>query len=144
MKKTYRNDGQGEDNSLQNHFTSYVEKALSNNRITYKRKLARHHRMQLMEDMDSEMVSFSQEQNSPVEEMYEEQYACETDLVENLSLLFALQRLSEKDRMIIRLHVIYEYSYKQIACIMGMTLTAVRSRYSRAIQTIRRQMEDRK
>ena len=43
MKKTYRNDGQGEDNSLQNHFTSYVEKALSNNRITYKRKLARQH-----------------------------------------------------------------------------------------------------
>ncbi|MBQ7932658.1 MAG: hypothetical protein IJ334_16810 [Clostridia bacterium] len=79
-----------------------------------------------------------------MEEMYEEQYACETDLVENLSLLFALQRLSEKDRMIIRLHVIYEYSYKKIACIMGMTLTAVRSRYSRAILTIRRQMEDRK
>jgi len=46
--------------------------------------------------------------------------------------------------MIIRLHVIYEYSYKQIACIMGMTLTAVRSRYSRAILTIRRQMEERK
>lgn len=57
MKKTYRNGGQGEDNVLQNYFTAYVEKALSNNQITYKKKLAQQERVRLMEDMHTEAMA---------------------------------------------------------------------------------------
>ncbi len=141
MKKKYHNNGQGSDNILQNYFTAYVEKSLINNRITYIQKQARLEECDLVGDIDD---TFDEGHLLPdlTETMYEEMYASEMDMIENFTLLSALRRLDEKDRMIVKLHIIYERSYKEIACIMGMTLTAVRSRYNRAIQMIRERMED--
>ncbi len=143
MKKNYRNDGQGYDNILQNKFTAYVEQALIHNKLNYNRAAARHDRMELTDDMETELAA-SNEQDSSAEMAYEAANDDTLDMIENMSLFSALSSLDEKDAMILKLHVIYECSYVEIACIMGMTQTAVRTRYSRTIKKIRQSMEERK
>ncbi len=139
MKKKYQNEVQENDNLLQNRFTAYVREALLNNQITYTRKQSKLHGK---ECTDSFLKTCGEDTAADI--VFETTYADELDVIENLTLLSALHSISDKDMTIIKLHVIYEYSYKEIACIMGMTLTAVRSRYSRAIQRIRKRMEDSK
>ncbi len=142
MKRKFQNDGHGKDNIIQNTFTAYVEKALSNNRIKYIQKQARHSEIELYGEMED--IVDNEQIGSVKEDMIDSIFGSELDSLENLALFSALKGLDEKDLAIVKMHVIYEYSYKRIAVVMGMTLTAVRSRYSRAIKLIRRRMEDSK
>lgn len=128
------------DRRLQNHFTAYLTKALINNRIHYINRKAKLDMVDLYDEFPDETMMQMAEKDLTVE-MYEQEYADEMDTIGDLTLLYALRALSEKDRTIIRLHVIYGYSYREVANMLGMTPTSVSTRYSRAIAQIRQRME---
>ena len=84
------------------------------------------------------------------EEDFNEELAAEDEIVsedfqpemfENIKLLEALNRISQEDLTIIKLHVLYGLSYVSIANSMGITWSAASSRYNRAINKIRKYME---
>ncbi len=138
MKNDNITNEHDDDEILKRKFTAYVEKAMQNTRIKYIEKQAKNQAMFLLGDMDT--IPYEKQVDN--EDLLEAVYGDEIDIFNNLKLFSALSKLNEKDMTIIKLHVIYGYTYKQIAAILGMTLFSVSSRYNRAIKTIRKNMEN--
>ena len=134
MKKKYWNNGQSYDDIMQNRFTSYVEKAMVRNRMRYYAgfmKQLEHEVSLTEEDFNEELAA--------EEEIVSEDF--QPEMFENIKLLEALNRISQEDLTIVKLHVLYGLSYVSIANSMGITWSAVSSRYNRAINKIRKYME---
>ena len=98
---------------IQKRFTAYVKEAMRNTRSTYYRK-----------------------------KMIKEIFSLNIDFIDNMMLRSALKKLSGKDILIIQLRVLNDYSYFEIGKLLNMKESAVRTRYFRAIQSIRKLMED--
>lgn len=135
MKSKYWNNGQSYDEILQNRFTAYVERALSRKRMRFYTRymMQQEHEISLEEGDTSEELASAEEMIS--DDFYPEMF-------ENIKLLKALKMISPEDMMIIKLHVLYGLSYESIANSMGVSWSAVSSRYNRAIHKIRKYMEE--
>ena len=120
-----------DDRELQNRFTAYVQKAMENTRSTYyKKKMVLHKREALYDEFDDTLLVES-------DDILNAMFTLDMDLLENLSLLKALYELADMDIMIIKLHVLYDKSFKEISHVVEMKEAAVRQRYNRAIRVIR-------
>jgi RNA polymerase sigma factor (sigma-70 family) len=62
------------------------------------------------------------------------------DFVDNVAVWQALRRLGRAERIVVVLHVLYEYTFGEIAAITGEPQGTVSSRYSRARRTLREGM----
>ena len=135
MKSKYWNNGQSYDEILQNRFTAYVERALSRKRMRFYTR----YMMQQIHEVPLEEADNNEELASAEEIISDDFYP---EMFENIKLLKALKMISPEDMMIIKLHVLYGLSYESIANSMGVSWSAVSSRYNRAIQKIRKYMEE--
>ena len=136
MKIKFWNNGQSLDDIMQNRFTAYVERALSRNRMRfYTNYMIRQEHEVYMEEGEEMYGSFISEDEMVSDDFHPEMF-------ENIKLLEALKRISAEDMMIIKLHVLYGLSYVSIANSMGVSWSVVSSRYNRAIQKIRKYMEE--
>lgn len=116
---------------LQNQFTAYVERALKNNRISYYRKnKERAHTELLFSSEDTLGLHIG-----PDHDIFRQ--PLHPDDIQHDGLAKELSNISEKDLSIIRCRIIYAYTYKHIASLLGMKEEAVRVRYFRSIQKIR-------
>lgn len=126
---------------LQNQFTSYVERALNNNRISYYRKYISKHKHEILTNSEDELSLHNYQNSNYSDSCYLD---LDSDSIYNSGLAAALNKLNSKDHTIIKLHVIYGYTYNTIAQILSMTPTAVSTRYSRSIKKVRKILEDNK
>lgn len=125
-----------EDREIQNRFTAYVQEAMKNTRSTYyTKKMSREERETAFEVTDDLYTIDSGD-------ILDMSFSFNLEMIENLSLLKALRRLSGKDITIIKLRVLYDNSYREIAKVLGMTESAVKKRYSRAIRALRDTVEE--
>ena len=125
----------GED-VLYNRFTAYVQKAMENTRNTYyKKKMMLHEHEALYDEFGDTLLVESDDILNAI-------FTLDMDLIENLSLWKAIRKLSDMDVMIIKLHVLYDNNFNEIAHVLGMKETAVRQRYNRAIHAIRKILEE--
>lgn len=123
---------------LQNQFTAYVERALYNNRISYYRKYISQYKHEILTNSEDELSLHNYQNSNYSDSCYLD---LDSDSIYN-SGLAALNKLNSKDQTIIKLHVIYGYTYNTIAQILSMTPTAVSTRYSRSIKRVRKILED--
>jgi len=121
-----------DDRELQNRFTAYVQKAMENTRNTYyKKKIVLHEHEALYDEFGDTLLVESDDILNAI-------FTLDMDLIENLSLWKAIRKLSDMDVMIIKLHVLYDNNFNEIAHVLGMKEAAVRQRYNRAIHAIRK------
>jgi len=125
-----------EDRELQNRFTAYVQKAMENTRNTYyTKKMTREERETVYDEADDLYITDSGD-------ILDTLFSFNMDMLENLSLWNALHKLPGKDIMIIKLHVLYDNSFKEIGKVLGMTEAAAKQRYNRAIKVLRNIVEE--
>ncbi len=140
MNKKYHNNGQSEDEIMQNRFTAYVEKALSGNR-------GRYYKNNILTQETEIPCNFEDEDtlnliSSAGEGKADDTYNLGMEDIDNSQLFLALGNISREDMMIIKLHVLYGLSFAAIANSMSVTCAVISSRYYRAIEKIRKGMED--
>lgn len=125
-----------EDCEIQNRFTAYVQEAMKNTRSTYyTKKMTREERETVYDEADDLPIIDSGD-------VLDSLFSFNLDMLENLSLWKALRKLSGKDVTIIKLHVLYDNSFKEIGKVLGMTEGAVKMRYARAIKLLRDIVEE--
>ena len=125
-----------DDRELQNRFTAYVQEAMKNTRSTYyTKKMTREERETVYDEADDFEITDSGD-------ILDTLFSFNMDMLENLSLWKALRKLSGKDVTIIKLHVLYDNSFKEIGKVLGMTEGAVKMRYTRAIKVLRDTVEE--
>lgn len=125
-----------DDREMQNRFTAYVQEAMKNTRSTYyTKKMAHEERETVYDEADDFTITDSGD-------ILDTLFSFNMDMLENLSLWKALQKLSGKDITIIKLRVLYDNSFKEIGKVLGMTEGAVKMRYTRAIKVLRDTVEE--
>lgn len=125
-----------DDREIQNRFTAYVQEAMKNTRSTYySKKMTREERETVYDEADDFYITDSGD-------ILDTLFSFHIDMLENLSLWKALQKLSGKDLTIIKLRVLYNNSFKEIGKVLGMTEGAVKMRYTRAIKMLRDIVEE--
>ena len=133
-KKEYQNFS--EDREIQNRFPAYVQEALKNTCSTYyTKKMIREERETVYDEANDLTVTDSGD-------MLDTLFSFNMDMLENLSLWKAIKNLSGRDITIIKLHVLYDNSLKEIGKVLGMTEGAVKMRYIRAIKLLRDIVEE--
>ncbi len=133
MKQNSKNAGCYTGNILQNQFTAYVEKALRNNRVSFFRKRQFRLENELLFSSDEEISLHTQDVEASADFSDSDFHSKE--------LTHALDLISDKDKSIIKMRVLYEYPYSKIAELTGTTPGAARVRYIRAIAKIRKRLE---
>lgn len=129
------NIDQLDDKEVQNRFTSYVREAMKNTRSTYYAKQSlREAREIMLSDIDMAM-------NVGSYDMFDTISSYSLEMIETISLWNALKDLSRQDIVVIKLRVLYGYSFREIGKALNMTESAARMRYCRAIKTLRKAME---
>ena len=121
---------------IQNRFTAYVKEAMRNTRSTYYRK------KMIKEEKEVSLDIFDALLAADMEDIVDEIFSLNIDFLDNMELRSALQKLSGKDILIIQLRILSDYSYFEIGKALNMKESAVRTRCFRAIQLIRKLMED--
>lgn len=130
-----------DDREVQNRFTAYVQQAMINTRSTYyTKKMTREERETVYEEVDDYDIADSRRTDS--DDILDTLFSFNMDMMENISLWRALRTLSGKDVTIIKLHVLYDSSFKEIGRVLGMKESAVRQRYNRAIKSLRDIVEE--
>lgn len=125
-----------DDREMQNRFTAYVQEAMKNTRSTYyTKKMTYEERETVYDEADDFSITDSGD-------ILDTLFSFNMDMLENLSLWKALQKLSGKDITIIKLRVLYDNSFKEIGKVLGMTEGAVKMRYTRAIKVLRDTVEE--
>lgn len=121
---------------IQKRFTAYVKEAMRNTRSTYyRKKMIKEEREVSLDLFDSSLIT-------DMEDIVDEFFSLNMDFLDNMELRSALQKLSRKDILIIQLRILSDYSYFEIGKALNMKESTVRTRYFRAIQLIRKLMED--
>lgn len=135
-----RNNGRDEGEVLQNHFTSYVSTAVQRRRNEYIQQMMRQQASECL----SENLAL---ESSEWEYQLEQELFGELPLLaqlENDALLYALKEISERERHVFLSRVLDEKSFEALAKELGLGYKGVAAIYYRAIQKIRKRMEERK
>ena len=96
----------------------------------------------IKEEREVSLDLFDSSLITDMEELIDEFFSLNIDFIDNMMLRSALKKLSGKDILIIQLRILNDYSYFEIGKLLNMRESAVRTRYFRAIQLIRKLMED--
>lgn len=130
-----RNDGKSEPDILQNQFTGYLVTAVRRQRMLYMRN--RNARM-------SREISLEIRENQPVLQM-------DSDMLERLPLMqrlenqglqSAIKAMKDKERYIFLERVLADKKIAELALELGMEYKSVATTYYRAVEKIRRHMEE--
>lgn len=133
----FRNDGKSESNIVQNRFTAYLIRALTNKKaavLQCRRKLERH---ELSVDFQDYLPWASEEITDPASMLALLHF--ENELLEQ-----AISHLSERDRYILLAQVLEDQSFKELAAKLGLGYKGVAAAYYRAVRKIRKEMEGKK
>ena len=123
-------------NKIQNYFTAYAEQALKNNRVSYYRKNKAHLKSEVLFDSEDQ-IAVHTNLHTDISDDAATAYSIHPDSIRHIRLAEELRNISEKDLTIIRLRIVYGYTYKMIGSILGLKEETVRVRYCRSIQRIR-------
>lgn len=128
-----RNNGQGENNILQNQFTTYLVTALRWQKITYLRKRTKLGKHELPTDFDSafaEMVA-GREENI---------FSVEQPVLDSIALARALTLISDRERYVFFARTLEERSFDDLAAELGIGYKGAAAIYYRTIQKLRQEM----
>lgn len=131
----HRNDGQGEVNALQNRFTAYLLTAVRRQKCAYIRKQNR------IKSNETSMTSEMEEtmeccvDNGPIEHLPP------MEQMEDIALMDALKRLSEKERYVLFGRLINESEYETLGGVLGLRYSGVAAIYRRVIKKLRKKLD---
>lgn len=128
-----RNDGLGEVNSLQNHFTAYLLSAIRRQKKDYKNKQDR----LLAHEAPADLQELTLPDPESLDLM--EQLPVLMNL-ENMALLKAIESLEESERSILFARILEEYSYDELAQKLGLRYKGASAAYYRVIQKLRQRL----
>lgn len=129
-----RNDGQGEVNALQNRFTAYLLIAVKRQKRDYiqKRNQIKNNEVSITPGMEETMEycvdNGPMEHLSPMEQM------------EDMALMDALKRLSEKERYVLFGRLLNESEYETLGGELGLRYSGVATIYRRVIKKLRKEL----
>ena len=132
-----RNKGQSEDEILQNQFTSYLSLAVQRQRREYIRQMDR----RLAEETDLEELNYIHDGIIEADFIYSLPLLMQ---LESSSLFYALRKLNERERMVFLAHILDEKSFSELSGELGISYKGVAAVYYRALDKIRRSMEETK
>lgn len=133
-----KNNGWGEEEVLQNQFTSYVSTAIQRRRNQYIQQLLRQQSAECLTD------------EVPLT-MWELEYSLEQDFfhelpllmqIENDRLLYALKAISERERHVFLAHVLEDKSFEVLAEEMGLSYKGTAAIYYRALLKMKEWMKE--
>lgn len=123
-----RNDGKGEDNIIQNRFTSYLVSAVSRRKSDFLRTRHRRSNTELPTDPDSMAAPENADIDDP------ETLLC---IMENAVLSDVLSSVSERDRYIFFSRALYQRSFDELAIELGLGYQGVAAAYHRVCKKVR-------
>ena len=129
--KITRNNGIGDDNIVQNRFTAYLKISIAHQKVKYLTSLYERQKQELSYEDHSELYDAMQENH---EDTYFD------DQIWNEQLSNALDKLKERDRMIVLRHAVSGESFVKIAEDMGVEYVNVKAIYRRSLEKIRKEM----
>lgn len=124
----FRNDGIGEDNSVQNRFTAYVMTAVQRRRASYLKAQARLARHETPMDLNGPCLDGSDEQDQ------------EDVLLESVALAEALEQLGARDRYILLARALDGQDFEALAAELCLSYKGVTTAYYRALQKLRQML----
>ena len=123
-----RNDGKGENNIIQNRFTSYLVSAVSRRKSDYLRTKQRRGSIELPADPDN----LTAPENADIDDP--ETLLC---IMENAALSDVLSSVSERDRYIFFSRALYQRSFDELALELGLGYQGVAAVYYRVCKKVR-------
>lgn len=130
--KTARNNGIGDDNIIQNRFTAYLKVSIAHHKAKYLAKLFEQRKQELSYEDHTEVLKKLQDDND------EDTYL--RDEIEDEQLRFALNKLKERDRLIVLRRAVSGESFIKIALDMKIKYVTVKAIYSRTLKKIRKEI----
>ena len=124
----YKNNGQGEDNILQNQFTTYLVTAIRWQKIAYLKKRTKLGTHELPTDFDSAFAQMLETQGTSAAS------------VEQPVLAQALGQISDWERYIFFARALEKRSFDDLAAELGMGYKGVAAAYYRAVQKLKKEM----
>lgn len=129
-----RNKGQEEVEILQNQFTAYISIAVQRRRNDYVQQTIRQQKAEcLVEDIGAEQEYSEQEIFDELPLLMQ---------LENDALLYALKEINERERYVFLSRVLDEKNFETLADELGLGYKGVAAIYYRAIQKIKKRMEE--
>lgn len=132
----------GEDGDLQNQFTAYLVRAVQRKRREVIHKQIRRQEMEVVTDLQEYWDSIGSRSIQPEEMADYITTSFQEMSFENVRLEHALQKISERDRYVLFAKIIEERSLEEIAVELGIGYKGLAAIYYRAIQKIRKEMEN--
>ena len=129
----YRNNGQGEDNILQNQFTTYLMTAIRWQKIAYLKKRAKLGKHEFSTDFDSAFAQMMEVQEKSA-------VSVERPVLDSLVLAQALSQISDRERYIFFARALEKRSFDDLAAELGMGYKGVAAVYYRAIQKLKKEL----
>lgn len=124
----FRNDGIGEDNSVQNRFTAYVMTAVQRRRASYLKAQAKLARHETPMDLNGPCPDGSGVQDQ------------EDVLLESVALAEALEQLGTRDRYILLARALDGQDFETLAAELGLSYKGVTTAYYRALRKLRQML----
>lgn len=125
----HKNDGQGENNTLQNQFTAYLQTALRRKKRDYMDKQLRVSSREV--PVDFQATQFSDDSVK---------IAGRAPTAEGDALMQALSRLTTRERYILFERILNERSYEDLATPLGLRCSGVSAAYRRIILKLRKEL----
>ena len=129
----YRNNGQGEDNILQNQFTTYLMTAIRWQKIAYLKRRTRLGTHELPTDFDSAFAQMMEVQGKST-------VSVEQPVLDSLMLVQALGQISGRERHIFFARALEKRSFDDLASELGIGYKGVAAVYYRAIQKLKKEL----
>ena len=129
----YRNNGQGEDNILQNQFTTYLMTAIRWQKIAYLKRRTRLGTHELPTDFDSAFAQMIEVQGKST-------VSVEQSVLDSLMLVQALGQISGRERHIFFARALEKRSFDDLASELGMGYKGVAAAYYRTIQKLKKNL----
>lgn len=128
-----QNEEPDEAKSLQNHFTAYLLRAIWRRKKDY---LNRQWRLTVHEvSVDFQEIMVPEQRTWDILEQLPV-LMC----LENVILLKAIKELKESERTILFAHILEEYSYDELAQMLGLRYKGAAAAYYRVLQKLRRNL----
>ena len=129
----YRNNGQGEDNILQNQFTTYLMTAIRWQKIAYLKKRTKLGKHEFSTDFDSAFAQMMEVQEKSA-------VSVEQPVLDSLVLAQALSQISDRERYIFFARALEKRSFDDLAAELGMGYKGVAAVYYRTIQKLKKEL----
>ena len=129
--KVIRNNGTDDDNIVQNRFTAYLKTAIAHQKAKYLAGLSEQKKLELSYDEHAEILNSLQTGS-------EDTYL--SDEIGDEQLCHALNKLKERDRIIVFRRAVSGESFVKIALDMRIKHVTVKAIYRRSLEKIRKEI----